>query len=104
MEKKDETDMPVCCRCNGRGCCTSSVCVKAGRPCTDCLPSRKGHCCNNYDDLSTPPGVNGHSSSTPETPATANEAVNYRLAPNSAASSTTDSSNDNAAAMSNSYM
>ena len=95
--------MPVCCRCNGSGRCTSCVCVKAGRPCTDCLPSRKGHCCNNnFDDLSTPPApdVNGHSLSTPETPATANEAVNSRLAPNSAASSTTDSSNDNAAAMS----
>ena len=24
----------------------SCSCVKAGRPCTDCLPSRKGHCCN----------------------------------------------------------
>ena len=59
------------------------------------------HPCNNYDDLSTPPGVNGHSPSTPETPATANEAVNSRLAPNSAASSTMDSSNDNAATKSN---
>ena len=39
--------MPVCCRCNGSGRCRSCACVKSGRPCVDCLPSRKGNCCNN---------------------------------------------------------
>jgi len=39
--------MPVCCRCNGSGRCRSCTCVKSGRPCVDCRPSRKGHCCNN---------------------------------------------------------
>ena len=38
--------MPVCCRCNGGGRCMSCHCVKSGRQCVDCLPSRKGHCCN----------------------------------------------------------
>ena len=36
---------PVCCRCNGRGKCMSCVCVKQGRVCTSCLPSRTG--CHN---------------------------------------------------------
>ena len=38
--------MPVCCRCNGSGRCVSCSCVKAGRSCTDCLPSRNGRCSN----------------------------------------------------------
>ena len=40
-------DMPVCCRCNGGGRCKFCICAKSGRPRVDCLPSRKGHCCNN---------------------------------------------------------
>ena len=32
--------MPVCCWCNGSGRCMSCSCVKTGRQCTDCLPSR----------------------------------------------------------------
>ena len=47
FEILEATDMPVCCRCNGSGRCMSCSCVKSGRPCVDCLPSRKGHCCNN---------------------------------------------------------
>ena len=46
--------MPVCCRCNGSGRCKSCSCVKSGRPCVDCLPSRKGHCCNNALPPTTP--------------------------------------------------
>ena len=38
--------MPVYCRCNGRGCCRSCVCVKSGLRCIDCFPSRNGHCAN----------------------------------------------------------
>ena len=38
--------MPVCCRCNGSGRCVSCSCIKAGRSCTDCLPSRNGRCSN----------------------------------------------------------
>ena len=48
------TTMPVCCRCNGSGRCESCSCVKSGRPCVDCLPSRKGHCCNNALPPTTP--------------------------------------------------
>ena len=32
--------------CNGNGRCIGCSCSKAGRPCTNCLPSRKGHCRN----------------------------------------------------------
>ena len=38
--------MPICCRCNGSGRCKACSCVKSGRPCVDCLPSRNGHCSN----------------------------------------------------------
>ena len=41
---------PVCCQCNGRGKCMSCVCVKQGRVCTSCLPSRTGGC----HDLAVP--------------------------------------------------
>ena len=37
---------PVCCRCNSREKCMSCVCVKQGRVCTSCLPSRTGGCHN----------------------------------------------------------
>ena len=37
---------PVCCRCNVRGKCMSCICVKQGRVCTSCLPSRTGGCHN----------------------------------------------------------
>ena len=38
--------MPACCRCNGSGRCVNCTCVKSGKLCNDCLPSRKG-CCQN---------------------------------------------------------
>ena len=40
------TDMPVCCRCSGRGRCIACSCVKCGSRCVDCLPARNGHCSN----------------------------------------------------------
>ena len=36
----------VCCRCNRSGKCRNCVCVKQGRACVDCLPSRQDACCN----------------------------------------------------------
>ena len=42
--------MPQCCRCNGGGKCRNCVCAKAKRPCTNCLPSRRG-CCSNTAPL-----------------------------------------------------
>ena len=38
--------MPVCCKCNSSGLCKKCSCTKAGRFCTDCLPSRTGRCQN----------------------------------------------------------
>ena len=38
--------MPVCCRCNGNGRCTNCVCSRAGAPCENFLPSRRGRCNN----------------------------------------------------------
>ena len=40
------SNMPVCCRCNGSGCCKSCSCSRAGTPCTNCLPLHKSKCCN----------------------------------------------------------
>ena len=47
--------MTVCCRCNADGKCRSCVCVKAGRPCTNCLPARRGHCSNTLQRTTSPP-------------------------------------------------
>ena len=38
--------MVVCCRCNGDGKCRNCSCVKEGKTCTTCLPSRRGRCLN----------------------------------------------------------
>ena len=38
--------MPQCCRCNGSGRCKNCSCKKAGRVCTNCLPSKKNQCKN----------------------------------------------------------
>ena len=35
-----------CCRCNRTGSCKGCACVKAGIPCTNCLPSKLGSCVN----------------------------------------------------------
>ena len=40
--------------CNGNGRCKKCSCVKAGRPCTNCLPSRNGTCENSGPALTTP--------------------------------------------------
>ena len=36
----------MCCRCNRTGQCRGCACVKAGQPCSNCLPSRLGSCSN----------------------------------------------------------
>ena len=39
--------MPSCCLCNGRNTvCKRCVCVRAGRPCTSCLPMKFSKCVN----------------------------------------------------------
>ncbi len=35
-----------CCKCNRTGSCRGCVCVKAKRPCANCLPSKLGNCSN----------------------------------------------------------
>ena len=36
----------VCCKCNRAGLCRGCTCVKAGRSCVNCLPSKHGNCTN----------------------------------------------------------
>ena len=36
----------ACCRCNKTGSCKACACVKAGKSCTNCLPSKLGNCVN----------------------------------------------------------
>ena len=36
----------MCCRCNRTSQCRWCACVKAGQPCSNCLPSRLGSCSN----------------------------------------------------------
>ena len=38
--------MPICCSCNSSGRCRNCSCVKAGRACSSCLPSRLSRCEN----------------------------------------------------------
>ena len=38
--------MVQCCKCNRTGQCRGCACVKAGRFCSNCLPSRLGRCSN----------------------------------------------------------
>ena len=46
----------VCCRCNRKGLCKGCSCVKAGCPCSGCLPGRLGQCSNSAPAL-VPPAV-----------------------------------------------
>ena len=49
--------MVQCCRCNGSGLCKNCSCVKAGKACIDCLPSKKQHCSNScrQQSVTSPP-------------------------------------------------
>ena len=50
--------MPVCCRCNTSGRCKNCSSKKSGKPCSDCLHVRQGHCENDHplpDAVEPPP-------------------------------------------------
>ena len=56
--------MVLCCRCNRTGSCRGCACVKAGKRCSNCLPSKLGSCLNvsssvtpsqQQDPISCPP-------------------------------------------------
>ena len=57
--------MVACCRCNRTGSCRGCACVKAGKPCTNCLPSKMGTCLN----VSATPAPST-TTGTPSTPGT----------------------------------
>ena len=44
--EKKNLKMVQCCKCNRTGQCKGCVCVKAGRYCSNCLPSKLGSCSN----------------------------------------------------------
>ena len=58
-------EMVACCRCNRTGSCRGCACVKAGKPCTNCLPSKMGTCLN----VSATPATST-TTGTPSTPGT----------------------------------
>ena len=61
---------PVCCRCKMYVKCMSCVCVKQGRVCTSCLPSRTGGCHNLAVPTCPPaPAVPNPAFASPTTPA-----------------------------------
>ena len=45
MAKRVKTTA-VCCRCNRTGVCRGCACVRANKPCLDCLPRQLGRCQN----------------------------------------------------------
>ena len=47
--------MVQCCRCNGSGLCKNCSCVKAGKACIDCQPSKKQRCSNPRQQSVTSP-------------------------------------------------
>ena len=49
--------MVQCCRCNRTGLCRGCACVKAGRKCINCLPSKRGSCSNTAVPPPPPPPV-----------------------------------------------
>ena len=44
--EKRSRKLPGCCRCNASGKCRNYFSVKSRRPCSGCLPSRRGLCEN----------------------------------------------------------
>ena len=58
--------MVNCCWCNRTGSCRNCACVKAGKPCQSCLPSRLGHCLNASNNDGTPPTLTP--TTTPHSP------------------------------------
>ena len=40
------SEMVLCCGCNRTGSCRGCACVKAGKQCSNCLPSKLGSCSN----------------------------------------------------------
>ena len=49
--------MAQCCRCNRTGSCRRCACVKAGKGCSNCLPSKLGNCSNVSSVQAPPPSV-----------------------------------------------
>ena len=70
-----EKSLGSSCRCNKFGKCRSCACVKASRCCTNCLPSRLGHC-RNAPDIAV---VTSHATTPPPTPATPSISVTTTL-------------------------
>ena len=50
--------IPICCRCNGSGRCLNCSFPRSRNHCSDCLPIRRGHCCN----IDNHQGANGDGS------------------------------------------
>ena len=59
--------MVQCCRCNRTGSCRRCACVKAGRHCVNCLPSKLGTCSNCPTPASSTAPATTQSSNTTET-------------------------------------
>ena len=64
--------MVQCCRCNGSGLCKNCSCVKAGKACVDCLPSKRQRCSNTchqpcpLSPIPSPPAAQPRSDTSPQ--------------------------------------
>ena len=101
-----------CCRCNRTGSCKGCACVKAGKPCSNCLPSKLGSCANrssmrscvqqpsNPSNLSTPinaPPATGQPVTSAATAVSADYAtISIKTAPETPSSSTNSQPNTDA--------
>ena len=62
--------MPVCCRCSASGRCKNCSCKKSNRECSNCLPSRRGHCHNTGTPATSPYAVPQSAPTEPESAST----------------------------------
>ena len=67
--------MHQCCRCNGSGRCKNCSCVKAGKVCIDCLPSKRQACSNIPTQSRQVPPLNPPSTSLSPPPASGREGL-----------------------------
>ena len=61
----------ACCKCNRSGLCKGCACVRAGKSCMNCLPSKLGTCRNTFtaaSEVSTTRSSNQPTPATPPTP------------------------------------
>ena len=86
-----EADCMACCKCNRSGLCKGCACVRAGKSCMNCLPSKLGTCRNTFtaaSEVSTTRSSNQPTPATPPTPSISTPDTNTESSTSQPASAT----------------